>query len=361
MRAHVSIVAVVLLLATLPATAAAEQTRAGGTVVVGQGETIDDDLTATAGTVIVRGTINGDLTAFAGNVLVAQNGTVNGDASALAGNVQVEGTVTGNVEAGGGNLVVGQTGRIGGTLEGSAGSILVAGTVGEDARVVGETLRVAGSADIGGDLVYNVGTFERAPGASIGGVVRQDETLGDVGPAPTPMVPGWVGTLYGFLVNLLLGAVLLAVFPTFSENVSKRVQDDPVFSAGVGLLLLVLVPTVLIVFAITIIGIPISLLGALLFAIFLWAATVYGAFAVGVWLLSLADERNRWLGLVVGLLVVALLGQIPVLGGFVQFVVLLLGLGALALALRARYHGRREAPTEVTRVERGSDEESPAD
>ncbi|WP_458207219.1 bactofilin family protein [Haladaptatus sp. NG-SE-30] len=340
---------------------AAQQTRTGGAVVVEQGETIDGDLTATAGTVVIRGTVNGDLTAFAGNVLVAQSGTISGDLSALAGNVRIEGNVAGNVEAGGGNLVVAQPGRIGGTLEGSAGSTLLAGTITGDVQVVSETLQVAETADIGGDLVYDAGTFERAQGASIAGTVRQDESLVDVGPAPAPRVPNWVGALYGFFVNLLLGAILLAVFPTFSDRVSERARGDPVLSAGVGLLLLVLVPILLIVFAITIIGIPISLLGALLFAILLWAATIYGAFTVGVWLLSLADERNRWLALVVGLLVIALLSQIPILGGLVQFIVLLLGLGALAMAIRAHYRGRRETPTYAERAERRTDEESPAD
>ncbi|WP_227352884.1 polymer-forming cytoskeletal protein [Haladaptatus salinisoli] len=345
MRTRAVLLALVLVLAAVPATATAQQTRTGGTVVVQEGETVDGGLTTAAGTVVVRGTVNGDLSAFAGNVLVARTGTVRGDVSAFAGNVRIGGEVTGDVEAGGGNLVVARTGAVGGSLEGAAGYTLLAGTVGGDAEVTSETLRVAETARIGGDLVYDAETFERAPGATVAGTVRQDETLADVGPAPALRVPNWVGALYGFLVNLLLGAVLLAVFPTFSGRVAERARDDPVLSAGVGLLLLVLVPILLVVFAVTIIGIPISLLGALLFAILLWIAAVYGSFAVGLWLLSLVDETNRWLALAVGLLVVALLGRIPVLGGLVRFVVLLLGLGALAMALRARYRGRRATPT----------------
>ncbi|WP_227375226.1 polymer-forming cytoskeletal protein [Haladaptatus halobius] len=360
MRTRAVFLVLVLLLAGATATATAQQTRTGGTVVVQEGETVDGSLTATAGTVVVHGTVNGDLSAFAGNVLVAQTGTVRGDVSAFAGNVRIGGDVTGDVEAGGGNLVVARTGTVGGSLEGAAGYTLLAGTVRGDAEVTSETLRVAETTRIGGDLVYDAETFERAPGASIGGTVRQDETLANVGPAPALRVPNWVGALYGFLVNLLLGAVLLAVFPTFSGHVAERTRDDPVLSAGVGLLLLVLVPILLVVFAVTIIGIPISLLGALLFVILLWTAAVYGSFAVGIWLLSLVDETNRWLALAVGLLVVTLLSQIPIFGGLVQFIVLLLGLGALAMALRARYRGRRTTPTYAERAGRGTDEESPA-
>ncbi|WP_435155732.1 bactofilin family protein [Haladaptatus sp. DFWS20] len=360
MRAKTTFFVVILLLATVPATVTAEQTRTGGTVVIEQGETVNDDLTATAGNVVIRGTINGDLTAFAGNVLIARTGTVSGDMSALAGNVRIEGNVTGNVESGGGNFVLARTGTVGGSLEGSAGYTLLAGTVSGDTQITSETLRVAETATINGNLVYDAETFERAPGATIEGTVRQDESMADVGPAPVPRVPNWVGTLYGFLVNLLLGVVLLAVFPAFSDGVAERARGEPLLSAGVGLLLLILVPLMLVLFAITIIGIPISLLGAFLFIILLWVGTVYGSFTVGVWLLSLADEVNRWLALLVGLLVVAVINQIPILGGLIQFIVLLLGLGALAMSVRARYRGgRRITPEYAETTSEGTDDESP--
>lgn len=364
MRAHVTtvlVLAVVLLLATVPATVAAEQTRTGGTVVVDRGETVRGGLTATGGNVVVRGTVNGDLNAFSGNVVIARTGTVTGDVSAFAGNVRIEGTVDGNVEAGSGNFVVARSGSVGKSLEGSAGYTLIAGTVNGNARVSSETLTVADTANVGGNLVYDAETFNREQGATVGGTVRQDASLNDASPISMPTVPGWIGAVYGFFVNLLLGVLLLAVFPAFSDGVADRGRTDPVFSVGVGILLLILVPIVLIVFAVTLIGIPISILGALIFVIFLWIATVYGSLTVGVWLLSLANEGGHWLGLLVGLFVVAILSRIPYLGGLVRLVVLLLGLGALAMALRSHYRGRRVTPQYAEGTRSGGDEETPAD
>ncbi len=361
MRAHAGILLMILLLAVAPATAAAEQTRTGGSVVVGQGETVRGGLTATGGTVVIRGTVNGDLNAFSGNVLIDQGGTVNGDVSAFAGNVRIEGTVTGNVDAQTGNLVIARSATVGQSLEGSSGYTLIAGTVEGNARVSSETLTLADTANVGGNLVYDVGTFNREQGATVGGTVRQDESLNSAGPASVPSVPGWVGVIYGFFVNLLLGVLLLAVFPTFSDGVADKGRDNPLFSIGVGVLLLILVPIVLIVFAVTLIGIPISIIGALLFAVFLWVAGVYGSFIVGVWLLSLAGEASRWLGLLLGVFVISVLDRIPIVGGIVQLVVLLLGLGALAMALRSRYRGRRSTPEYAETTRRGTDEETPAD
>ncbi|MGA9400193.1 bactofilin family protein [Haladaptatus sp.] len=359
-RRLVPIIVLVLLLAIAPATAAAEQTRTGGTVVVGQGQTVSGGLSATAGTVVIRGTVNGNLEAFSGNVLVAQTGTVNGDVSAFAGNVRIEGTVNGNVDAQTGNLVVAKSATVGQSLEGASGYTLIAGTVNGDAQVAGDTLTLANSANVGGNLVYDVNKFNRQNGATVGGTVRQDESLTDAGPSPIPKIPGWVGAVYGFFVNLLLGIVLLALFPMFSDSVADNGRTNPLFSIGVGILFLVLVPIVLLVFAITVIGIPISILGAIVFAIFLWIATVYGSLTVGVWLLSLADSGGHWLGLILGLFVVAILSRIPVVGGIFTFVVLLLGLGALAAALWSRYRGRRNTP-EYMEAPTGGDEETPAD
>jgi cytoskeletal protein CcmA (bactofilin family) len=334
-RALVTALVAVVLVATVPATVAAQDTRTGGTVVVERGETVTGDLTVAAGNLVVRGTVRGDLTALSGNVNVP--GRVTGDLTAFAGNVRVTGTVGGEVSSFSGNTFV-ESGAQVGRLGAAGGTVVINGTVDGDAMVGAGSISLGPNAVVGGDLQYS-GELSTAPGAAVQGVVVQRE---EVEVQPVPVVPGWLVAAYGFLVNLLLGVVLLAVLPSFSESVAGRARDSPLRSGGLGLLLLFTIPVLLVVFAITIIGIPISLLGALLFAIALWAAAVYGAYAVGAWLLSLADSGNRWLALVLGLLVVAVLARVPIVGGLIQFLILLLGLGALSLALWGRYRGRRE-------------------
>ncbi|MFU8867080.1 hypothetical protein [Natronococcus sp.] len=70
---------VVVLLGTLPTGVAAQsESTVGGTVVVGEGETIDE-LEAVAGTVVVEGTVTGDVSAAAGDVRIESGGEVGGD------------------------------------------------------------------------------------------------------------------------------------------------------------------------------------------------------------------------------------------------------------------------------------------
>lgn len=331
--------AVVVVLAAVPAPVAADETRTGDTVVVEAGETLDDDLTAFAGTVVVRGTVNGDATAFAGNVFV--EGEVNGDLTAFGGNVRINGTVTGDVDSAGGNIVVAEGARVGGQLEGAAGNVLIEGEIGDDVRVGAGTITLGPSAVVGGDFVYD-GDLDRAEGARVAGEIRQESGVGiDLG-LTGPLVPNWVGWVYGFLANLVLGAVALLVFPRFSAGIADRATADPLRSGGVGLLLFVGIPALLAVLFVSLIGIPLGLLSMLAYGFLLWLGYVYGAFAVGTWVLGVADAGGRWLALVVGLLLAAIVGFVPILGGILQFLVLLLGLGALALGGRSRYQRRTD-------------------
>lgn len=327
--------------------ATAQETRSGETVVVGEDETVDGDLTAFGGTVVIQGTVDGDLTAFGGDVLI--EGEVTGDAEAFAGNVRVTGDVGGEVGAAAGNVVVSESATVG-ALSAAGGNVAVEGTVEGDVEAAAGSVSLGPEAVVGGDLTYG-GELNQHPDAEVAGSVSEESTSGPV-PAPIgelPTPPTWLGPLYWLLVNLVLGAILLAVFPRFSDGLARTAREEALKSAGVGVLALVGIPIALGLVAVTVVGIPLTLVGILLFVVLLWIGSVYGRFALGAWLLSLADAENRWAALAVGLLVVALVGLIPFMGGFVDLVVLLLGLGALVLALYGRYgeraHERGEPAT----------------
>lgn len=332
-------------------------TRTGGTVIIGPDETVNADLVITAGTAIVQGTVNGDLTVTAGDVLV--EGEVTGDVNTFAGSVRVTGTVDGDLSGTSGNFFLGEGAEIGGQLGYASGNAVIDGTIGGDATVGAGSITLGDSAVVQGDFEYDADSFERAAGAQVAGQVVQNPDL-VAAPTPVPAVPTGAFTVYGFLVNFLFGAILLLAFPAFTFGLAERVEDHPVVSGGVGLLALIVVPLALLLLTITIIGIPLAVIGGLLFALTLWVAYVLGSYAIGAWLISIADSHNRWLALFVGLLVVALVDLIPFVGGLVNFLVVLLGLGAFALQLRRGYRRRRPAPERVERAPEPG-EEAPGD
>jgi cytoskeletal protein CcmA (bactofilin family) len=340
-RGVVAAVVVVLFLASVPGVAAAE-TRAGGTVVVEEGETVDG-LTAFAGSVVVRGTVEGKLDGLAGSVVIERGGVVTGDVETTSGSVRVSGRVDGDVRVAAGSVTVTEAAAIAGDLRVGGGSVLLEGSVGGDAVLGAPSITLASSATVGGDLRHGPNAQFENEGAAIAGSIVQDPNIdvGGFGGFAVPQVPNWLVTGYFTVVNLVLGAALLAVMPRFSRGVVERVGADPLTTGGVGLLVLVGVPVALVLLAITIVGIPITVLGAILFGLLVWVALVYGRIAIGAIALEQFGVSNRWAALLVGVVGMELVGLVPILGTFADFATVLLGLGAVVLAVRQVRRERR--------------------
>lgn len=327
-RVVVPLLVIGLLVAVLPGTAAAASVQGvGSTVVIEEDETVDR-VQAVAGAVVIRGAVTGDVEVAAGSLLIT--GDVGGDVAAAAGSVTIDGRVVGDVSVGAGSLAVGEDGAIGGTLQAGVGSARVAGLVGGDATIGGGSILLEPTATFEGDLRYDGELTDR--GATVEGQRVHDRSIGGARFAPGPWVDDVVFGVYGFLVNLVLGVVLLLAVPAGSRRLARRVSADPLRMGLYGLLALVGVPVLLVLVALTIIGIPLAILGGLLFALAAWVGAVYGRYAIGEWLLGYVAVDNRWVALLVGLVVVGVIGTVPVVGGLVEFLVLLLGLGGLAAA-----------------------------
>jgi cytoskeletal protein CcmA (bactofilin family) len=315
---------------------------ADGAVTIDEGETHVGDLEVVASSVVVAGTVQGDVEAVAGTVIVTDTGRVTGGIDSAAGSVTVEGAVDGDVSVAAGSLMVRDGAVVGGSLDAGVADFRLDGTVRGDVRVGAETLSVGPTAVVGGSVTYDAGTVSISEDADIAGSVTRDENIVVSGPEVVglpaqfdgPILPRGVAAAYGFLVNLVLGVVLLAVAPGFARRVAGVGTKQAVKSGGVGLLVFVGVPIALLLLVLTIVGIPLSLAGLVVFGLLLWVTAVYGAFVVGTWLLSFTEYDNRWGALFVGVLLVALVGLLPWVGELLQFLVLLVGLGAFALAVR---------------------------
>lgn len=346
---------VVCLLATVPVASA--QTVGSGTVTVPAGTVHEGDLSVFTGTVVVAGTVTGDLDGAAGSVLVTGTGTVEGDLAAAAGAISVQGVVGGTVEGAAGSVVVAEGARVG-AVETASGSLTVDGTVLGDVTAAVDTLTVGETAAVGGQLRHDATTLSVAPGTVAGGVQRVDGLSVasgipfldgvDVGAGlPTGSV-----AVFGFLVNLVLGAALLLGAPGFARRVvdTGSAGTTGVLRSGLaGVLALVGIPIGLVVLAVTVVGLPLSLAGLVVYLVLLWVGFVYGALVAGDWLTGLAGVESRWAALGAGLAVPVLAAFVP-LGGVVTLAYLLLGLGAFALsalALRRGGEGPADPDTET--------------
>jgi hypothetical protein len=227
-------------------------------------------------------------------------------------------------------------------------------------------LRLTAEAVIEGDLSYRaVDEASIADGARVSGETRHE--VREIEPVPGPSWFERFGKAVRWVfVLLIVGAILFWWIPDKTAGVASTLLDRPLASLGWGcvailgfpvaiLLLLVLTSALAMLFGLMTLGGAVALvlvLGAVtigLLSATLWVSVVYLAPAVaslagGRWLLTRAGwhERSQFLTLLIGLILLALLGLIPLVGSTLRWLVALIGLGAAAL-WSVRYLARAQA------------------
>jgi cytoskeletal protein CcmA (bactofilin family) len=345
-RVVLRLVLVLVLIVATAGVGSAQSTQAGGNVVVEEDETVGD-LRAAGGQVLIRGTVDGDLRSYGGTVVVAESGVVTGDLQASAGSVTVHGTVQGDVEAAAGSVVISPSGVVGEDVAAAAGDLVVGGTVEGDVTAAVQRLELASTASITGSVQYSSDAeFAREEGATVGKSVSAVDNLSvDAGFGEDAGPIGLLLSAYGVIVTLLLGAVLLVAFPEFTDTVVAEVREDTLKSGGIGLGGLIGIPIGLLLVAVTIVGLPLALLGLMAFGLLVFVSVALAEYAVGAWALSYTSIDSQWVALAVGVIGVALLARIPLVGTWINLLVFLFGFGAV-LAILYRGYRRRRAESE---------------
>ena len=311
---------------------------AGGSVDVRA--PVGEDLRVAAGSVSVESTVGGELFASAGSITLTSTARVGNAASLFAGSVTIDG-------------------KIDGPLKASAKKIVLNGEVTGDVHLAGEQIELGPTAKIGGALSYvSAAGLKQASGATIGGATTREERSadqdghrrGDHGDDDWHMQmqgtgPGWVGGVVGFLALLAFAALFVLVFPVFAARAPDTLKNSPWLALALGFAALLAVPLLAVLLFITLLGIP---LGMAVMA--LYPALLMTGFIVGVLFIArlvqtalgkgAPDSFAKTIGyFALALLLVLLVAMIPFIGALVSAVVMLLGLGGVALEL----HRRRQA------------------
>jgi hypothetical protein len=378
--------------------------RTGDVVTVGPNETVSTDLYAFAREVTINGTVHGDVVAFGATVSV--NGKVDGDVIVGAGTVNVAGAVGGSVIGGGGTVDVdGSVGgavrvgggqvSVGGTIAhdvlAAGGRLTVGGTVSGDLVFGGGDTTVTGT--VTGSIEGSASTYSRT--GTVGGSenVKLEPQSAYQSPFPTITVTRdpVLDAVRQFVAVVLLAALALWLVPAgmrASEEVVRR-RPIPAFGGGilvlvaavVGLLAIIVLMIVLaIIFGAATLGVLVLvdvfaallaffvlLMGLIVAAAFYTDAVVGLALArylaprlmparAGVAAGAASDASGAGLAgarpmsrleelgwLAVGAAVVVIFTSLPIVGPFIELVVVLVGLGAMGIvgwgAWQRRRHG----------------------
>lgn len=333
--------------------------RAGKVVQI-DGE-IKGDAYLTGGLVTVNGKIDGDLFIIAGKVNI--NGEVGNSIRVLGGDVTLNAPVTRNVFLACGNCTVTRQAIITGSLLTAGANLeLAAPSIGKGFRFFGSRLYLNSpisheafvvadrefllgpNASISGDLKYT-GNNEAVlqSGATVAGNISYQKIQ------PSEQYPRFFGArgalevynrakpvldVIGFLVTALIGYLFLGLFPRVFEKTAMAMEKRPAASFGWGVLVALITPLVIVLFAVTIIGIPVALFLALAVYLLWLAATYLASFFLGrKLLLGRYGERRGW-SLIIGLLILSFLSYLPILGNLIKLIIVLFALGALVLSYK---------------------------
>lgn len=310
---------------------------AGGGVSVG--ERVTGNVIVAGGTVDVRGKMLDDVLAAGGTVAI--NGQIGDDTIAAGFNVNLSPSsrIGGRAWLAGRKVVV--AGRVAKGLRVVAGKTIISGDISGDTQLFSDKIEIDANARIRGNLSYKSpreATID--PGAQIDGNITREPFEP---PQRMSSVAG-AGPSIGFLAGLIVTSIVLFLYlPNFSVSAARTIESDSWKCLGLGLALLVTTPIVAIVLMITVIGIPLALILLASYFVFLLAGYLTGALYLGDigirWLHKGSERSKQWrvLSIVVALIVLAMVGLVPIVGGLVVFVVLLLGLGALNLRIYRVY------------------------
>lgn len=321
-------------------------------------EVVNEDYFAWGDTVEILGTVHGDVYAAGGEVRIA--GNIDGDLLAAGGKIDLEGKVAQDARIAGGEVTIasdiGRNLTVAGgkitladaaTVRGnviSAGDLVISNRINGNVKAMAGNLQVTSAAKVGGDLTY------RSPqpaqidsGAKIGGMVMQKTPHRMFDFSPGQMIGAMAGLflflkMISFVSTWILGLLLIFLFPGFSRAVVSTLREQPMASLGWGLVWLIVTPVVLITLLVTVVGIPLALIFFPLYFISLYLARIFIILWAGTALLERMGKRGHpgW-GLLIGLFLYTLLTLIPGPGGLISLVVVLFGVGAALLTLRAEY------------------------
>jgi cytoskeletal protein CcmA (bactofilin family) len=346
---------ILLCLLWLPAAAQAYQWRVGdrtNALELAAGERLDDEAVLAAYSLNVQGQAARDLWLLA-STSVRFDGQSEGDLRVLASSAVLGGEarqnllayapglqLTSNAVVRGQAALFGTTVICEGQVEGDAwivaNSVTLGGRWAGNVRVQAVDIRVVPGTTIAGDLVYtSPKTLVYDSSVAIAGTVKQTKNL----LPETSLQTNFFIHGYLFVAALLVGMPFVGFFPGLAGGAVRKLRTSPwrVLAAGAGTVLL---GPFLIAFAfMTLVGLPLALLLGALYVALAYLSHVVIALWLGHRLLRAPGPQTmaRVLSaLATGLFLLYFVTALPGLAAFVVLPVIVLGTGALMLALLQR-------------------------
>jgi hypothetical protein len=316
----------------------------GGTVLL-QGAT-EGDVVGLASALVIDGTVQEDVTTLAATAQLA--GVTDGDVRVAAGDVRISGRVAGDLLVLGGTVDVMPGAAIAGDTVILGGDVTVDGSLGEQTTVYGGTVSFNGASsgdvvlrgtgevtlgeatNIGGSLTYHAPEKQALPQAAhVSGDItfRATDTIAPLGSSLLSIA---------FALELLALALATVLLVQLLPSLAQRIGGEGVPHFGwnllYGVLLVVCAPLLIIALFATIVGLYLALVAAALYVLLLVTATLASGVLVGALIARAVLEtvHVNWKWTLLGIVVLAVVSLIPIIGWAAAAIVYFASAGTIA-------------------------------
>jgi hypothetical protein len=319
--------ALILVPLVIPGSSFALQVISGNQISIQ--EPVQDEVVIFGETVNIEAPVRGAIV-FANIIYV--NAPIEGDLFAAGGQVTINNDVSGKIVAAGDII----------DLRGKSTNAMLAANnmhfdptsvINKDAYVVGGTVNNEGN--ISGKLLAMTDSFQNV--GTIGNleITSQDSIMQDI--------EGWL-SLFGILFVIgfaILGIILVKLLPNQFESVRLVMNKSIIKNTVVGFLLIIFFVVVIVLSAITVVGIPVSAFGVLILLIGLILSSLMVSFTLGKKILKLLGRKssgniNNISSFLIGFAILNLLYLVPIpyFGQIAQVIVTSMGFGAIYYTVR---------------------------
>jgi hypothetical protein len=302
----------------------------------------------------IRQPVDGDVLGAGWRVTLS--GAAHDDVRIVGGNVRLEAPVDGDVTIAGGDVTTGPQVRVAGRTWLSGGTVRVEGIFARDLRIAGRHVQLGG--DVTGLVEVVAEELDVLPGAHLRGPLAYRSPAAAMvasgarleGPVSFTRIEarevrtmhGVSSVLFGLHV-FVMGLLLIGVIPRVAVDLAATLRRQPGRSLAAGFAALVTLPVAAVLLMISILGLPLGLAMVAVYFVTLMVGLVTTAFVVGqleAGLLTRSPVATRGAQLPLlfaGVVTLAVLRSLPIVGGIVVFASVLFGLGAVTLWASRRH------------------------
>ena len=265
-------------------------------------------------TIDIAGSIDKDLFAAGNIVTIDEDATISRDAYLAGSLVKISANIGRDLRAGGDTVDI-----RGVTIKGNA-------------SIYSTKLMVDENTTISGKLIISEETdVENLDKATIGEIEKiKVDSIKDI----KVMKKSFYDSVLEFLIAVISTLISLIVLFYLIPSSKKKIDDIKIEpakmlkDAGVGLIILIVVPILAIIGICTGVLLPVSIVALLVYGVCIYLSMLLACYIIGLRISrKVFKKENKYITIISGAIVLKLIYYLPLIGGLVRLIVLLYGMG----------------------------------